>query len=155
MTTEPTAPARRTRSRRFAIVGIVLAVIVAGVLVVRPIFPALVYPSWQLVGWERGGAVGGTRLGTASAQTTNVVTVSIWVHGTPPLPLDSSYLDPIITYTPWAVMITLRDPRAAYCGNLPCVGGYTTTIPYPVQLSEPLGGRALFDGSVFPPAARP
>ena len=28
-------------------------------------------------------------------------------------------------------------------------------LPVAVQLSEPLGGRALFDGATFPPAARP
>ena len=134
------------------ILGLVIALIVAGALVVRPTFPALVYPSWQLVGWELD-RVGG--FDPTKAQTTTVVSVGIWVHGTPPLPLDASYLDPIITYTPWSVMITLRDPHAVDCGALPCVGGYTTTISFPVQLSEPLGGRALFDGSAFPPAARP
>ncbi len=134
------------------ILGLVIALTVVGALVARPIFPALTYPSWQLVGWELDRAGG---FDPTKAQTTTVVWVGVWVHGTPPVPLDASYLDPMITYTPWSVMITLRDPRAVDCGALPCVGGYTTTIPYPVQLSEPLGGRALFDGSAFPPAARP
>jgi hypothetical protein len=134
------------------IVGLVLALIVAGALVVRPIFPALFYPSWQLVGWELD-QVGG--FDPTKAQTTTVVWVGVWVHGTPPVPLDASYLDPIITYTPWSVTITLRDPRAVDCTPLPCVGGYTMPVPYPVQLGEPLGARALFDGSAFPPAARP
>jgi hypothetical protein len=154
MTTEPTAPAPRARSRRLVILGIVVVVIVVGVLAVRP-FPALVYPSWQLVGWELGDGVGGPRFDPAKARTTTVVAVGIWVQGTPRLPLDPSYLEPIITYTPWSVMITLRNPHAVDCGALPCVGGYTTTISFPVQLSEPLGGRAPFDGSQFPPAARP
>ncbi len=136
------------------ILGLVIAVIVAGGLVVRSFFPALVYPSWQLVGWERASG-GAPRLDPTKAQTTNVVMVGIWVHGTPSLPLDASYLEPLITYNPWSVIITLRDPHAVDCGALPCVGGYTTTIPYPVQLSEPLGGRVLLDGSAFPPASRP
>jgi hypothetical protein len=154
VTTDPVLQAPRWRSKRLVILGLVIALIVAGPLLVRLFFPALVYPSGQLVGWDLNG-VGGPRFDPAQAQTATVVAVGVWVQGTPPLPLDSSYLEPIITYTPWSVMITLRNPHAVDCGALPCVGGYTTTISYPVQLSEPLGGRALFDGSTFPPAARP
>ena len=154
MTTEPPVRAPRTGSRRLVILGLVIAIIVGTALVVRTTFPALVYPSWQLVGWglDTGGV---SRSEWEKARTTNVLFVGIWVHGTPSLPLDASYLQPLITYTPWSVIITLRDPHPVNCGSLPCVGGYTTTIPYPVQLSEPLGGRALFDGSSFPPQARP
>jgi hypothetical protein len=38
--------------------------------------------------------------------------------------------------------------------GLPLVGGYLMGIIYNVQLREPLGGRALLDGSSFPPQAR-
>jgi hypothetical protein len=156
MTTEPTAPAPRTRSRRLAILGIVVVVIVAGGLVVRPFFPALVYPSRQLIAWELGGP-SVTRSRPANAQTTTVVAVSIWYPGAAPDPPDTSWLEPIITYTPWSVMITLHSRLSGPCDTtaLPCVGKYLTTFSVPIQLSEPLGGRALFDGSQFPPAARP
>jgi len=154
MTTEPTAPAPPTRSRRLILLGIVLAVIAAGGLLVWRSFPALTYPSYQLVTWELSGP-GETRLDSATAQTATALTVGVWLNGAPSLPLDASYLEPHVIYTPWAVIITLRDPHVVECKTPPCVGGYTTTIPYPVQLSEPLGGRALFDGSAFPPEARP
>ena len=45
--------------------------------------------------------------------------------------------------------------QAPHEGPLPIVGGYLTGIFYQVHLSEPLGDRMLFDGSSFPPQARP
>lgn len=157
MTAPPTAPPPLTRSRRFVILGIVLVVVVIVTLVVRPFFPALVYPSRQLVSWHLGDGVGGPRFDPANAQATTEVAVSIWWPGAAPDPPDTSWLEPIISYTPWSVMITLHSRMSGPCdtSTLPCVGKYLTTISIPVQLSEPLGGRALFDGSALLPAARP
>jgi hypothetical protein len=157
VTTQPTVPAPRTRSRRLVILGLVIALIAAGVLVVRPIFPALLYPSRQLVGWSLGDGVGGPRFDPAYAQATTVVSVSAWWPGAAPDPPDTSWVEPIITYTPWSVMITLHSRIRGPCDTsaLPCVGKYLMPFSIPVQLSEPLGARALFDGSTFPPAARP
>jgi hypothetical protein len=154
--TQPTAPASRRRSRRLVIVGLVIAILVAGVMVVRPIFPALVFPSRQLVSWNLGDGVGGPRFDPAFAQTTTVVAVSAWWPGAAPEPPDTSWVERIITYTPWSVMITLHSRIRGPCDTtaLPCVGKYLTTFSIPIQLSEPLGGRALFDGSTFPPSAR-
>jgi hypothetical protein len=63
------------------------------------------------------------------------------------------------------VTITLRTSAAhandSKCsergadGRLQAVGYYMSPVFFPVQLSEPLGGRPLFDGSSFPAAARP
>jgi hypothetical protein len=157
MNTRPTVPASRTRSRRLVILGLVIAIIVVGVVVVRPIFPALAYPSRQLISWNLGDVVGGPRIDRATAQTMTVVDVSAWWPGAAPDPPDTSWVEPIITYTPWSVMITLHSRISGPCDTspLPCVGKYLMPFPIPVQLSEPLGGRALFDGSTFPPAARP
>ena len=74
----------------------------------------------------------------------------------------------MIAYTPWSVTITMHmtdatsesvkrcvalQPRNP--SGLPLVGDYLSGVYFPVHLSEPLGGRALFDGIAFPPQARP
>jgi hypothetical protein len=143
----------RTRSRRFAILGIVIAVIVVAVLAARPLFLALVYPSSRLVSWELHG-VGGPQFDPAKAQTTTMVPVGIWWPHSAPPPPDASWLEPIVDYTPWSVTITLHA-HFDVCGVKKCVPVYLSPISVPVYLSEPLGGRALFDGSTMPPAARP
>ena len=64
---------------------------------------------------------------------------------------------PVVTYTPVSVMIQLRmtDTAAATCADSHLFATYLSGIYLPVHLSEPLGGRALFDGSSSPAAARP
>jgi hypothetical protein len=157
VTTQPSVPAPRTRSRRLVVLGLVISVVVAGVLVVRPIFPALVYPSRQLIRWDLELSPGEVRFDAVTAETTTRFAVAIWYPGSAPDPPDTSWLEPIITYTPWSVMITLHSRLSGPCDTttLPCVGRYLKTFFIPIQLSEPLGGRALFDGSTFPPTARP
>ena len=63
----------------------------------------------------------------------------------------------MVTYTPVSVMIQLRmtDTAAATCADSHLFATYLSGIYLPVHLSEPLGGRALFDGSSSPAAARP
>src|SRR5664280_2742747 len=58
-----------------------------------------------------------------------------------------------ITYTPSSVIITMHKTDAY--AHAHCAGFYTTNWSGNVQLSEPLGGRALFDGSTSPPDPRP
>ncbi len=78
-------------------------------------------------------------------------------------PGDETWLTPEVSYTPWSVTITLhtsqayvRNPNCHVSGNgLPMVGYYLSALSFPVQLSEPLAGRQLSDGSQFPAAARP
>ena len=83
---------------------------------------------------------------------------------------DESWLaPPAITYTPSAVTITMQTGDAfdaikgcPHAGlGTPLVGsiqniGFILDVytDVQVQLSEPLGGRALFDGSTSPPAPR-
>lgn len=121
-------------------------------------------PPTPPVGWYSAGIY------PASAQTATVVTVKAgiptciyWNMGRPRN--DTSWLaPPTVAYTPSAVTITLRLSDAfdeidgcsgTVSGRRPV--GYILDIyaAVRVQLREPLGGRALFDGSTFPPAARP
>ena len=68
----------------------------------------------------------------------------------------------IVTYTPLAVFITIRMADtfdASGCsvakdGRLPTVGSYLTGTYVPVHLSQPLGGRVLFDGGGLLPEPR-
>lgn len=67
---------------------------------------------------------------------------------------DDSWLTPEISYLPWSVTITLRESDSF--ASVKCGGFYDFWgQPVEVHMSEPLGGRALFDGSKFPPDARP
>lgn len=75
---------------------------------------------------------------------------------------DYAWLAPEVAYGPASVAITLRtnDAYTAMCpestgsGELPVAGTYLSPLAFPVQLSEPLGGRALIDGSTFPGTER-
>jgi hypothetical protein len=71
------------------------------------------------------------------------------------MPPDGEWLAaPAITYTPWAVTITMRARPVFDAGA--CRGWYDYWgQALDIQLSEPLNGRALFDGSGIPTAARP
>ena len=53
------------------------------------------------------------------------------------------------------IQLRMTDTFAATCADRHIVGTYLSGIYLPVHLSEPLGGRALFDGSSSPAAARP
>ena len=91
-----------------------------------------------------------------------MVNVEVWWPACVELQ-DYSWLTPAIASTPWSVTITLHTSDA-YANNPKCpgagrgvlpVGVYLSPLYFPVHLNEPLGGRALFDGSQFPAAARP
>jgi len=71
----------------------------------------------------------------------------------------------VVSLAPLAVFITVRMadtfnvPGCAGTlghqdGRLPLVGGYLTGTYIDVQLAEPLGGRALFDGAGLIPEPR-
>jgi hypothetical protein len=152
MTAEQPARAERASGRRLVTLGLVLAVIAFGGLLARRSFPALDYPSSHLISWELEQGLGASR----TADAASVVWVSIVWPPRAPTPPDASWLEPLITYTPLAVMITLHSSIPVGCDSttLPCVGTYLSTIAVPIRLSEPLAGRTLFDGSTFPPAVR-
>ena len=115
-------------------------------------------PSGQLVGWELGQDFGGLQFDPATAQSTTVVPMVVdhpgWAN-------EPDWLgEPAIAYTPWSVTITMHarddDPDASLDGDphLPLVGFYLSGMNALVQLSEPLGGRQLYDGSKSPPHPR-
>lgn len=165
MTTPSTPSAPRAGLRHFApaalvIVGVVMLVVVLAACL---LCPSLLIPSSRLVEWQLSPGYGGPKFDPATAQTTTVVPLEVLRPTC--APGDDSWLGtPTITYTPWTVIITIQENEAfgaiTKCwtrddtGRL--IGSYFDTGTYlPVHLSEPLGGRALFDGSKFPPAARP
>jgi hypothetical protein len=161
MTASGTASAPRTRLRRFAPVGLV----VVGVVMLVALAAWLLAPSHSspTVGWSLASATGGPafRPDTAQEATIVLVTTSWWPGCSPWGDLgksksDSSWLTPDITYTPWAVTITLHESESYVAARCHPFSFYDYWgLPVEVHLSGPLGGRALFDGSKFPPAARP
>jgi hypothetical protein len=172
MTTPSTAAAPRTRLRRFASVGLV----VVGVLILtglaawrlapsQPNLLTLGADSSGRVGWTMTSELGGTALDPTTAQTMTAIRVYVASWPSDYAADDDSWLaTPAVTYTPSAVMITLHESDSFGCfGKMarPLPGGGLVSCWYdiggwvPVHLSEPLGGRALFDGSASPSQARP
>ena len=121
------------------------------------LLPSSSVPPVRFVGWKLDYGYGGPAFDPATAQTTTVIPVEVeWapcVQGG----LSSWLATPVVTYTPVSVTIQLRmtDTAAATCADRPVVGTYLSGVFLQVHLSEPLGGRALFDGSSSPAAARP
>lgn len=163
-TTTPPAATRAplTRLQRVAGVGFgVVAGFIVLLLAVCLLFPALSIPSERLVSWR-----GGPPAGPVEAQTARAIRVEA---NRPGCVSDARawLAPPTVTYTPWAVIITLHTSDAfestSQCprdkpddkGRLPIVGYFLSGYYVDVHLSEPRGGRMLLDGSEFPPAPRP
>jgi hypothetical protein len=156
----------RVRARRLATVGMgLLAVLVVFSLTVRFVAPGPPIASSRLLSWQRSSGFPGAGSDPATPQGT-VVTIEVEHPYCAPGDGTSWLAAPIVSSTPWSVTITMHmndTPETANCsstqapheGPLPIVGGYLTGIFVPVRLSEPLGFRMLFDGSSFPPQARP
>lgn len=155
-----TAP--RIRRPRVFLAGIVLlaaALIFGGWSVLTPKGTPI---GWQLANLHSvGGPRGWDTMDEAKGATVVYLRTDWWPachpydDGTGPF-ADSSWLTPEITYTPWSVTITMRI-KDSYHQNPECGRGFYDYwgLPVAVPLSEPLGGRSLFDGSAFRPAARP
>lgn len=155
----------RVRVRRLAAVAIgFLAVLVVLSIPVRLMLPTQSIPSSRLLSWQLNSGVG-QPLDPFAARTATEVTIVVEHPGCAPIDVGPWLADPIISYTPWSITITMHmndtadtascsSQQAQHEGSLPIVGGYLTGIFYPVQLGDPLGGRLLFDGSSFPPQAR-
>jgi hypothetical protein len=135
--------------------GAALAGVIAAALAVGAIAPMLFVPSplvryGQLVGWELGQDYGGLRFDPATAQTVTAIPMVVdhpgWANG------DDWLGEPAIAYTPWSVTITMHARDADHDPS--CVCWYLSGMNALVQLSEPLGGRQLFDGSKSPPHPR-
>lgn len=170
------AASPRSRIRPFAIVGaMVVAGVVVGALAARLLQPSPSPSSsppadavwWRLTGGPESvvadGEAGAPRLDETSVQTTTeipIVTYYPWPGGLA-APDDSWLGTPTITYTPSAVIITMHVSVSFTCGppmaTTKRACGWSLEPRYvqkPVHLSEPLGGRALFDGSTNPPQQR-
>ena len=106
-------------------------------------------PSSRSAAWRLGD------LDPVTAQTATVIPITIDEY--PPedcyAPAASWLEAPEITYTPSSVTITMQKTDAYTHAH--CTSFYTTNWSGKVQLSEPLGGRALFDGSTSPADPRP
>jgi len=150
MTTFHGPGAPRTRLRRYVPVGIVLITfVIVGAVAGRLAVQGRPSPSSGLVEWRLGD------LDPVTAQTATVIPIAIDEY--PPescyAPADSWLETPRITYTQSSVIITMQKTDAY--AHAHCTGFYTTNWSGRVQLSEPLRGRALFDGSKSPPDPRP
>jgi hypothetical protein len=136
--------------RRFAFRGVSIAI---GVLVLAALgawlLPPLAIPAERSVGWELSHGFGGPAFAPATAQTTTAVPMVVdW-----PNCMGGDWLaPPAIVYTPWSVTITMsaRDVKFPKGQIGWCLSGQHVEV----RLSEPLGGRQLFDGSRFPPHPR-
>jgi len=154
--------ASRIRRPRIFIGGIVLlalAVVLGTWSIVRPKGKAI---GWQLANLHSiGGPRGWDTMEEAKAAIVVYLRTDWWPSchpyddNTGPF-ADSSWLTPDITYTSSSVTITIRI-KESYYQNPECGRGFYDYwgLPVAVPLSESLGGRALSDGSTFPPAARP
>ena len=155
------APPASTRLRSVRLGAIIVIAFLAGLVGASTLSVAL---SSHTVAWQPAVGIGGPEFDPSAAQATTVVNVEVeWPACVSTG--DYSWLTPDVSYLPWSVTITLRT-SAAYANNpkcskpradgqLPTVGYYLSALSFPVQLREPLSGRPLFDGSVFPAAARP
>ena len=153
------APESRTRLRRFVSIGLVLVGVVMLVAVAAwLLLPSSSVPPVRFVGWKLDYGYIGPAFDPATAQTTTGIPVEVEWPACVRDPGGLSWLaTPVVTYTPVSATIQLRmtDTAAATCADRHIVGTYLSGIYLPVHLSEPLGGRALFDGSSSPAAARP
>jgi hypothetical protein len=139
-------------SVRAMVAGAVVIVVVLAVWLFTSglLVPSPPIPSGQLVGWELGQDYGGVQFDPATAQTTTVVPM---VVDHPSWTTELDWLgEPAIAYTRWSVTITMHARDSNH--DTSCVCWYLSGMNALVQLSEPLGGRQLFDGSKSPPHRR-
>jgi hypothetical protein len=152
----------RSARRILPIAALLVGAFFVGIFAASRLSSALSAASSPTIGWELAVGMGRPKFDQAAAQTTTVVPVQVWWPACVELQ-DYSWLTPAVSYTRWSVTITLHTSDA-YANNPKCpgagrgvlpVGFYLSPLSFAVQLSEPLGGRDLFDGSEFPAAARP
>ena len=144
-TRTPRTTLRRNAPVALVLVAFVIVGAVAGTLLAQMRQSTLS----RVVEWGLGD------LDPVTSQTATVIPISVEQY--PPedcyAPAASWLETPRITYTPSSVVITLEKTEAY--AHARCAGFYTTSWSGNVQLSEPLGGRALLDGSKSPPEPRP
>ena len=153
----------RSARRIVPIAALLVGAFFVGIFAASRLSSALSATSSAGTPWELAVGMGRPKFDQAAAQTTTVVPVQVWWPACVELQ-DHSWLTPAVSYTRWSVTITLHtsdayanNPKCPGAGRgvLPNVGFYLSPLFFSVPLKEPLGGRALFDGSKFPAAARP
>lgn len=159
--------AARVAARRLSTAAMAfLAVVMVISLPVRLEAPAQSIPASRLLSWQLNRLPSWPGLDPARAQAMTAVSIEVDPPGCAPIDVGPWLADPIVTYTPWSVTITMHmsdtAPPSSMSSSpcpphqdLPVLGGYRMHNARNVQLREPLGGRALLDGSSFPPQARP
>lgn len=154
----------RVAIRRLATAGIgFMAVLTAISVPARLVAPALLLAPSRPLTWELS-RIAGSAFDDASVDTPTVIPIEVQHPGCAPSEAGPWLGEPIISYTPWSVTITMQmneTVETASCfaqvrpsTELPLVGDFLMGLVYRVQLSEPLGGRTLFDGSSLIPAER-
>ena len=106
----------------------------------------------HVVAWQLQGCCG-----PAPATANSATDFSVHVDEWPVDDTDGSWIaPPSIRYSPTAVTITLRtsDAYEARIAKTGMVGLYDTGGWVHIHLSQPLGTRALYDGSTLPPSRR-
>jgi hypothetical protein len=150
------APAGTARGRVGRVGSVVVAVIAVAVIARLLIAPL---PSERALTWKPGVVF------DPAQAPANVVRIEVERPSCAP-DGDAWIAKPVITYAPLAVFITVRmadtfnvpgctGTLGYHDGRLPTVGGYFTGTYLDVHLTEPLGGRALFDGAGLLPEPRP
>ncbi len=167
-------------SARASVAGIIAGLLVATLAswLVAPglLVPSPAVPSGLAIGWELPLGVGpsGRPVDPLTPETT-VIPVVVDHPGCTSSSGGDWLGEPAIAYTPWSVTITMhiredvaQSPRCAGCHHMSMgdtegyfcesggaiVGNYLSGEGTQVQLSQPLGGRQLFDGSKSPPHRR-
>lgn len=144
----------RPRFRRFATAALTLGLIVALLVAAVWYLPSSSLRPGRSVSWKLGNMSGPFDPSTAMATT--VVRIEASHPGC--TSSGDGWFETLVTYTPVSVTIQVHmtAAAAAKCASAgPMVGDYLSGEQISVQLREPLGGRALFDGFMFPAAARP
>jgi hypothetical protein len=144
------------RFGRFAIVALALGLGVALLVAAVWYLPSSSVQPGRSVPWKLGNMSG--RFDPSAATTTTDIPIEASHPGCTPSS-GGSWFDTLVTYTPVSVTIQIRmtAAAAAKCANVGPLGGgeYLSGEQISVHLREPLGGRALFDGFMFPAVARP
>jgi hypothetical protein len=148
----PAGTARGRVGRAASLVVGAVALVVVARLLIAPL------PSDRTLTWRAG-----LDFDPAQTQTT---TVQLEVERPACAPDGTAWIGPpVVTYTPLAVFITVHMADSFSVpgctgslgyqdGRLPLVGGYLTGTYVDVHLTEPLLGRALFDGAGLLPEPR-
>jgi hypothetical protein len=157
-----------TGNRRVALgLAAIAAIAVAAwaLIASNPGVPSTMPLPGHSVSWKLDHGYGGPAFNPSTAMTTTVVPIEVDYPTCIPNGF-GHWFDVTVSYAPaWVTIQVVMTPAAAKgCGSqayphvlgpLPEVGGYLSGIYYAVQLREPLGGRALFDGGTLPPGPRP